>query len=59
MVVKVGKDALLAIEDILRRGNDAIVYRRGGQIVVAEEKRTIKYNAVPKGDSKGQSEPVH
>lgn len=33
-----------AIEEILKRGNDAVVRRKGDGVIVLEEKRTIKYS---------------
>ena len=35
---------LEAIEAILRRGNDAIVRKKGNSIIVLEEKKTIRYS---------------
>lgn len=34
-----------AIEDILKRGNDAEIRRKGSGYVVLEVKKTIKYSA--------------
>ena len=33
-----------AIEDIIRRGNDAEVRRKGDEYIVLEVKKTIKYS---------------
>lgn len=46
MTVKVNKEAIEVIEEILRRGKDAVVYRNKDGVVVAEQSRTIKYRAV-------------
>lgn len=42
---KTAKNVLQAIEDILKRGNDVVIRRKGDKIVVFEEKKTIKYSA--------------
>jgi len=36
--------AIAAILAILRRGSDAIVRKKGGGIVVLEDKKTIRYS---------------
>lgn len=38
------EQTIKAIEAILKRGNDAVVRRKGDGYVVLEEKRTIKYS---------------
>ena len=43
-----------AIEEILRRGNDAEVKRRGEGCIVLEVKKTIKYSP-PGGSAPGKS----
>lgn len=37
--------AIAAILAILQRGNDAVVRKKGGGVLVLEEKKTIKYSA--------------
>lgn len=37
--------AIAAIMAILQRGNDAVVRKKGGGVVVLEEKMTIRYSA--------------
>ena len=44
MIVKVDENAREAIEAILKRGNNAIVRRKGDSIIVLEEKRKIVYS---------------
>lgn len=41
MIVKVDGNAVAAIEAILKRGNNAIVRRKGDGVVVMEEKRNL------------------
>ena len=48
MVIPV--EAIAAIEAILKRGNDAVVYRNKDGVVVAEQSRTIKYRAAQRGE---------
>lgn len=43
MVVKLDANAKAAIEAVLKRGNDAIVRRKGDSVVVMEEKRKTVY----------------
>ncbi len=43
------------IEDIVKRGNDAKVRRKGGGYVVVEVKETIKYSPPPIVAREGQS----
>ena len=38
------EQTIKAIEAILKRGNDAVVRRKGDGVIVLEEKRTIKYS---------------
>ena len=45
----VNEKTVAAIEEIIRRGNDAEVRRRGEGLVVLEVKKTIKYS--PPGES--------
>lgn len=47
MVVKVDSNAVAAIEAILKRGNNAIVRRKGDGVVVMEEKRKTVYEPSP------------
>ena len=49
MNVKISDDAIRAIETILRRGNDALVYRNKDGVVVAEQTRRIQYRTAPRG----------
>ena len=44
MIVKVDESAREAIEAILKRGNNAIVRRKGDSVIVMEEKRKTVYN---------------
>lgn len=39
----INKDALKAINEILRQGNDVKIRRHKNGVVVSEEKQTIKY----------------
>lgn len=43
-----------AIEDIVKRGNDAKVRRKGGGYVIVEVKETIKYRPPPIVAGEGQ-----
>jgi len=47
MVIKLDEKAKAAIEAILKRGNDAIVRRKGDSVIVLEEKRRTVYNPSP------------
>lgn len=47
MAVKLDDGAKAAIEEILKRGNDAVVRRKGDSVIVLEEKRKIVYNPSP------------
>lgn len=38
-------EAMAAVKEILHRGNDAVIRKKGGGIVVLEEKKTIRYSA--------------
>ena len=44
MIDKVDENAREAIEAILKRGNNAIVRRKGDSVIVMEEKRKTVYN---------------
>ncbi|MDO5132244.1 MAG: hypothetical protein Q4D81_04565 [Eubacteriales bacterium] len=44
MIIKLDEKAKAAIEAVLKRGNDAIVRRKGDSVVVLEEKRKTVYN---------------
>lgn len=44
MIVKVDENAKEAIEAIMKRGNNAIVRRKGDSVIVMEEKRKTVYN---------------
>lgn len=37
-------NAIKAIEEIIQKGNDAKVKKKGGGVVISEEKQTIKYS---------------
>lgn len=39
------REAMVAIKEILRRGNDAVVRKKGDGVIVLEEKKTIRYSA--------------
>lgn len=41
---QIDEKAVKAIEEIIKRGNDAVVRRNGDGCVVLEEKKTIKYS---------------
>lgn len=48
LIAKLSDEALLAITEIINRGNSAVVRRRGNGVYVMEENRKIKYeNASP------------
>lgn len=47
MVIKLDDKAKAAIEAILKRGNDAIVRRKGDSVIVLEEKRRTVYDPSP------------
>ncbi len=44
MAVKIDDKVIAAVEEILKRGNDAVIRRKGDSVVVLEEKRKIIYN---------------
>ena len=44
MDVKVDEKVRAAVEAILKRGNDAVIRRKGNTVVVMEEKRKIVYD---------------
>ena len=44
MAVIIDDNVKTAIEAILKRGNDAIIRRKGSSIIVLEEKRKIVYD---------------
>jgi len=47
LIVKIDGNAITAIEAILKRGNNAIVRRKGDSVVVMEEKRKTVYEPSP------------
>lgn len=47
MSVKLDDGAKMAVEAILKRGNDVIIRRKGNNVVVLEEKRKTVYNPLP------------
>ena len=53
-VRRMDKQAIAAIEAILKRGNDAKVRRKGKSVVVIEVKETIRYSPPPIGAGEGQ-----
>ena len=50
MIVKIDKDAVTAIETILKHGNKAVIQRSGNDVIVMEEKRKIAYRTAPSGE---------
>ena len=44
MAVIIDDNVKAAIEAILKRGNDAIIRRKGNTVIVLEEKRKIVYS---------------
>ena len=42
--IKIDNEVKKAVEDILQRGNDAVIRRKGDSVIVLEEKRRIIYN---------------
>jgi hypothetical protein len=48
--VTITDDAIKAIETILRRGNDAVVYRNKDGVVVAEQTRKITYRTAQRSE---------
>lgn len=47
MAVKLDDQVKAAIEAILKRGNDAVVRKKGDSVIVLEEKRKIVYSPSP------------
>jgi hypothetical protein len=47
LIVKIDGNAVAAIEAILKRGNNAIIRRKGDGVVVMEEKRKTVYEPSP------------
>ena len=47
MGVKLDDNAKAAVEAILKRGNDAIVRRKGNGVIILEEKRKTVYDPSP------------
>lgn len=45
MVVKLDEKATVIIEAILKRGNDAVVRRKGQGFIILEENRKVNYDA--------------
>ena len=43
MAVKIDIQVIAAVEEILKRGNDAVIRRKGDGVIVLEEKRKIVY----------------
>ena len=43
MTVKLSEAAIKAVEEILRRGNNAVIRRKGEDVVICEEKRKTVY----------------
>lgn len=41
---KIDEKAIKIIEEIIKRGNDAVVKKKGNGYIVMEEKKTIKYS---------------
>ena len=39
--------AIQAINEILKRGNDAVIRKKGSGVIVLEEKKEIKYSSQP------------
>lgn len=50
MVVKINDTAIKAIESILNRGNDAIVYRNKNGVVVSEQTRKTIYRTAQRAE---------
>lgn len=49
MIVRLDEKAVEAVNEILRRGNKAVIQRQGDGVIVMEEKRKIQYSTAPKG----------
>ena len=43
MTVKLSEAAIKAVEDILKRGNNAVIRRKGEEVIIFEEKRKTVY----------------
>lgn len=41
---QIDTSAVKAIEEIIKKGNDAVVRRKGDGYIVLEDKKTIKYS---------------
>ncbi len=44
MEIKLDDKVMAAVEAILKRGNDAVIRRKGDSVIVLEEKRKIIYS---------------
>ena len=54
LIATITDEALLAIAEIVNRGNKAVIQRKGTGVIVMEEKRKIKYsNTSPNGKGQG------
>ena len=53
MIVRISESAIQAIETILKRGNDAVVYRNKDGVVVAEQTRKITYRTAQSSGRQG------
>lgn len=53
LIATLNNDALIAILEIVNRGNKAVVQRKGNGVIVMEEKRKIKYGYAS-SDGRGQ-----
>lgn len=58
MEIQLDSRAVRAVEAILRRGNNAIVRRKGEQVIVLEEKRKTVYDPCRMGGREEQSELI-
>lgn len=54
MKVEINEDAILVIQNILRRGNDVLIRRKKDGIVILEESKKIQYDASTIGCEQGQ-----
>lgn len=50
MKITLDKAALAAIEDILNRGRDCIIYRQKDGVVVSEQTRKVIHRTAPSGE---------
>lgn len=41
---QIDANAAKAIEEIIKKGNDAVVRRKGDGLIILEDKKTIKYS---------------